>query len=416
MGGFMRGEGGAGFGAAGGGGGGGFGTLAGTAMICAAGNNTTGTVGDMSKPYTTYQAAYDDGARRFLVEGGYSSASAGGLTLSGNNQTLVFFSLGEVTNFNVGAIYTTGHSVTIQGNGAAFVKIDDINTSSATPGAGGGSLYISGVTLDSVTTAGAVGATNSAAGAAGNIYARNCDFVNTLSLIGGQGGNSNATASWGGTGGAGGAFFAYSSAFLSGSSVYTSGGNGGNGFDDDETDPASQGGAGGNAGEVRIIICTNYSGSLVIVADAGAGGAGGSGAGGTAVGGAGGAGGNASLVTLLHTEGSNAISADGGNGGAGGADGGWGAGADGGGGNGAGITIEYGDTGNIDASGGTGSTEGVGGTIALIYARTGTIANDGLTQGAIDASFSKIGAVSPSNAAAVYRYVTEAGTTYDTQN
>lgn len=394
-------------------GGGGFGTLAVTAMICTAGNNTTGTVGDMSKPYTTFQAAYDDGARRFIIEGGYTS---GGALATTGDVTLFFEGWGHAAAANVGAITTNGDPLTVIGNGRSSVYITSINTTSATPGTNAGPINGVALRVGSINASGVNGATGGGYGGGGaNVTLRDSRIGSYIYTTGGDGGTTSAGEA-GGIGGAGGSV-ACTACEFDYQEFNLSGGNGSAGADDDnDTNAAMDGGPGSVAGSLDLDDCYFPAFGVTHSLIGGAGGAGGA-SGSNGPGGDGGNAGNGGNVTMTKCTNVCNLNAYGGAGGAGGADNGAGGGTQGAGGACGTITGKHSTCGTIAASGGSGSSVGTGAAVSVEFCTIAGLTNDGSPQGAIEANYTKfVAATSPGNAAAVYRYVVEGGTTYDTQN
>jgi hypothetical protein len=213
-----------------------------------AGDDLTGEVGSPAAPYETIQAAYDDGARVFHVNG-----SVGALSLADATQHVVLLGVGRDRSL-VGAItLAAGSSRTVQisGNGAALVSVASITTTSPSDTTGAylliSSLYLSGTLVRSgMTGSHSTSSTPSNPGAPG-----------------GTGGYSGPTKMTG--------------VEFNGHITFT-GGNGGTGGPGDVVEDfgsdGGEGGAGGFGGELHMVRCSS-AGTLNIVMSGGYGGAGG---------------------------------------------------------------------------------------------------------------------------------------------
>lgn len=209
------------------------------AWIATTGNNTTGTVGDPSRPYLTAQAAVDDGATTLVLIGnGGTITDVGGainlkvLSLGGTLGDLD--STGAITIESIGGTLTVA---TVNADGP--VSLTGVTTASI--GAGDGqSITLVDCVLDSNITC-----------RGGPITAIRCNLAN--STLNTQGIDGTTPADSEGTPGGGGGSITLS--FCDGEATLNAyGGNGGNGFDDGMT--SYNGGAGGNGGQITLINST----------------------------------------------------------------------------------------------------------------------------------------------------------------
>lgn len=384
-------------------GGSGFGTLATTALITAAGNDTTGTVGDMSKPYTTIQAAYDDGARRFIVEAGKSCGSLSSPT----NSVISIVALGG--GVTLAAVTTSGANLSIYGNGRDLIEIQGQISANGSGNNAGGALYLHGVTVYTVTANGGNGGAGQAGGNGGTVILRDADLRAGVTANGGNGGNSNGLPADGGQGGAGGLIAIYSSRLPQSEdiTISASGGIGGNGYISDGSANGTNGGGGGNGGDVQIHDADDYhdadetiragtslnGAAINVYGNNGGDGGDGDGTYSSGTGGAAGAGGVVGVRGAFLRE----INANGGNGGTHGADNGGGQGGDGNGGSGGNVFVHRAGVQNLSAAGGAAigvASHGVGGAIKLrasvVGASISTPDGGGSASGTVEAHFSTL--------------------------
>lgn len=342
------------------------------AVLRTDGNDTTGTVGDPSKPYLTAQAAYDDGARTLLVceksAGNYGAIAAAG------NLALHVVALDGVAR--LGAITAPGYTIQIYGPGAERCSIASVSNST-TNGANAAALHLYNLTVSgSVTSNGSKPATANVGGVGGAIILTNCYVNDSASANGGGGGDGvgAGTSNPGEQGGAAGSVTLLDRSYVQ-NTISANGGNGGNGAEGDSEVPGGDAGAGGNAG---IIIVDHSSTSQGGTAEA--------------IGGATGAGGT--------------------NGGAG--DGGQAAAGSGG-----SIEIRFApQVGALDVTGGASAVSpGAGGSITVlhseVYGVSSTGTGDGNPSGSMTVRYSTVSTVNNCAAKAGF-YVTESSTPYDT--
>ena len=342
------------------------------AVLRTDGNDTTGTVGDPSKPYLTAQAAYDDGARTLLVceksAGNYGAIAAAG------NLALHVVALDGVAR--LGAITAPGYTIQIYGPGAERCSIASVSNST-TNGANAAALHLYNLTVSgSVTSNGSKPATANVGGVGGAIILTNCYVNDSASANGGGGGDGvgAGTSNPGEQGGAAGSVTLLDRSYVQ-NTISANGGNGGNGAEGDSEVPGGDAGAGGDAG---IIIVDHSSTSQGGTAEA--------------IGGATGAGGT--------------------NGGAG--DGGQAAAGSGG-----SIEIRFApQVGALDVTGGASAVSpGAGGSITVlhsdVYGVSSTGTGDGNPSGSMTVRYSTVSTVNNCAAKAGF-YVTESSTPYDT--
>lgn len=293
MGGFMRGEGGAGFGAVGGGGGSAvdYGLTALIAPAGDGGNDTTGTVGDFTKPYATPQAAYDDGARTFEL---LPAASYGGITATGAIAIAIrshgyaggAISFGAISSSDGGAITVLGLS-----------SRDSLEVASITTAGGA-------VTLKNFRVAGSVSSfggngVNAAGVYGGNVVLRNMFVGVDVAAYGGSGASGDVAEEIGYPGGYGGTI-ALEDCDVGGL-VSSYGGAGGTGAASD-SGPITNGAAGGEGGGGAAITITRSRVGSNVSAAGGEGGTGGAGDSGNSLSnGNGGNGGAGAAVTVTDS-------------------------------------------------------------------------------------------------------------------
>ncbi len=150
------------------------------------GNDTTGTVGDPSKPYATMQAAYDDGARvMHLGAGTFAGVTvAGALALSvlghGRDQTTVTL----VSSSN-------GGMITLHDLGVQSVMISSITSNASYEGYPGGNISVNNVCATNISAGGAAGGLDGdvglAGGAGGSLLVIGSCSLGIVQLNGGTG-------------------------------------------------------------------------------------------------------------------------------------------------------------------------------------------------------------------------------------
>ena len=341
------------------------------AWLSNSGNDTTGTVGDPTKPYATAQAAYDDGATVFFVHPKSGGGNYGNITATGN-VSLTIVPLGASARF--GTVTADGYAVQLFGDGMREkVWFANIFNSTSTGGSSGSvSLYGVTVTGNIVTTPQQPSG-NSQGGNGGPVDLYDSYVGGYVDVSGGMGGNGAETGAPGGAGGTGGSVSLMRGSYVQGT-INASGGQGGAGYSGDETIGGGSGGNGGNAGTV--------------------------------------------LIDTGSTSDSTYITATGGTGGSGGSDGGMGVGSQGDGGLGGGISAKYSPLlAHLYANGGAGFNAGAGGTAFINHCTiTGSIfttAGDGSSSGTSSVNFTNV-AGSVNSASRSGYFVVEAGVTYDT--
>ena len=205
------------------------------AVLSTAGSDTTGTVGNGGLPFLTAAAAYNAGARHFVVMP-RNSGNYGGLQVTGGISISLFGFGQNLCNFGA-IIADDGGSITVRGNGRHLVRCSVDNNGTMIDGAGGvdgvnggaghvgvdaGQINCYGVTLDFATSYGGAGGSGAkasadpdsnggpggAGGAAAIMTFRDCEILNAITIQGGVGGAGGAASGSadnnGGDGGAGG--------------------------------------------------------------------------------------------------------------------------------------------------------------------------------------------------------------------
>lgn len=282
----------------GGGGGGGSATWTDQAWIEPTdGNDGTGAVEDITKPYATIQAAYDAGARIFHVGKG----NAGNLVLATGGTNILLIGLGSETSSvgTISAVPTVSATYYIRGNGICGITIGSIFIApGATPdgvaGWNSGALYVKGFTCSghiqmysanggkggdgadtSDFTPPGNGASGQVGGAGPSIYAEDvigtgvCGSYAGNGGGGGNGGNSTDNSSNGGdggpggTGGSGGGVDAKRCSFSTLVANYGNGGAAGNGGSGYSAGASGINGDGGGFGSLYTRWCdiTNPAGA-----------------------------------------------------------------------------------------------------------------------------------------------------------
>lgn len=411
------------------------------------GNNGTGALGDFTKPYQTFQAAFDDGARSFIVTGS-SGASCGTLTIPDNSTyVLRFLSLLDNTeNTTITEILDLhGGTLTVYGNGAGC-RIGAITGDAGSVSNAGATVRVYDCSIGNVYAGGCGNVANTHASNAGSILLVSCRLIgNYYYALGGAGGNGDASANGytsaeaGRNGGVGGTIIMIDCVASSGAvNINVGGGNGGVGSaaDDGNSLSGGNGGTAGTGGTILLAGCNAvFTGTEYFNAHA-AGGDGGNGGIGTGYrpGGAGGAAGSANgseTIRIFNCEAMYVAAANGGTGGSSGSDYGGGTGTGGNGGN-AGFVIAtssrfaYGVT-AAGGGGGLGTSNGSSGSIGGISLKhvvsVNTTLQDGGNNGGagLVAHHSDVGTVTPAASgydsgagSGSYRFVIEANASITT--
>ncbi len=191
------------------------------------GNDTTGTVGDLSLPYATMQAAFDDGGRFFLLAA--KASTYAGITTAGAI-VITILPLCGLTGYSyasIGTIETTGASNSVHVTNLGSPSSLQIANVLATPTAGsGGEVKLNSLTSTAVYASGTVGANNGTGYSAGSIEFNNCIISGNVYCSGGGGGTLTGTSA-GTEGGLGGTVRVYNSFIANDSTViYANGGAG----------------------------------------------------------------------------------------------------------------------------------------------------------------------------------------------
>jgi hypothetical protein len=193
-------------------------SLSATAWVDKLGNDSTGEIGNIQKPYLTMQSAFNAGAKMFHIGAGTFNgiASEANIDISfigaGSNKT-------EITNISATNTVSTSYSINVQDIGVQSALISNISSSgenSSDPtinGGNGGLITINNIKAFYVINKGG----NGADGNIDNVNGSNGGNATTISIIGscyiGQ------LDSYGGTGGNG---------YDVGGGEYGNNGNGGN--------------------------------------------------------------------------------------------------------------------------------------------------------------------------------------------
>ena len=269
------------------------------------GNDTTGTVGDFTKPYVTPQAAYDDGARCFVL---LPAASYGGINTTGTMQIQIF------SHGYAGGPIAMGSLITSDGAALSVVCTSGRNSLTVNAVQAAGSGGSDGVTLSGFKVAttvyayGAAGSTDQAGFNGGPISLTNMHVVGEVCSYGGNAGAAGGSNA-GPLGGSAGNITAIDSIF-DGGNFLADGGYGGLGGAHDGV--SSNGGAGGQGGAGGNILVKNCRGFGVLSANGGYGNTGGAGDDALALSnGDGGPAGNAGNIQVLDSSGGD-TSANGG--------------------------------------------------------------------------------------------------------
>ena len=266
------------------------------AALSPSGNDTTGTLGDASKPYATIQAAYDDGARDFLLRPG--AAADGDLADGGGAIIITIASEGSASTHGVIRDITSSSNIVIEAIAARreAVELRDI--------IGDNDITLTGCTVRRIEGSGADGVADGAGPvSAGTVTLRNVWVNDYIHATGGNG--AAMTDADGQAGGVGGSVFLDDRSSVN-NAVTTAGGSGG------LAAPTTSSGAGGAGGEVHVDGNSAVYGNINTIGGA---------AGGNDFGGPIGVGGNCGPVTLTGQSTATQITAIGGSGSSNGSDG-----------------------------------------------------------------------------------------------
>lgn len=215
-------------------------------VYAASGNDTSGAVGDPTKPFATIQSAYNAGAKNFSILG-----MVGDLLL-GSSESLAFFGVNAATSKigTISCIQGVGYA-NLRGNGRDMVSIDQITFTGdagitgptlgidGTQGVSSPDFALYGVSITAITLAGGSGGAGSTGttdpgsgegsagggggngGGVGNVSLYDCSLHGVISLTGGDGGgggtggDAGSTYNSAGQGGAGGSGGSSGSVYLS---------------------------------------------------------------------------------------------------------------------------------------------------------------------------------------------------------
>jgi len=231
-------------------------SLSATAWVDKLGNDSTGEVGNIHKPYLTMQSAFNAGAKIFHIGAGTFS----GITTTGNID-ISFIGAGSnkttITNIVATNTISTSYSINVQDLGVQSALISNISSSGAnavdstTSGGNGGLITINNIKAQNVNNIGGNGANGTLSNMNGSngghstaIYILGICYVGQLDSYGGNGGTGEYDGSNYGNNGNGGhagaiigdTLYIYSTSLncsggdagINGSTTSATGGNAGN--------------------------------------------------------------------------------------------------------------------------------------------------------------------------------------------
>lgn len=232
-------------------------SLSSVAWVDKLGNDSTGEVGNIHKPYLTIQSAFDDGAKVFYIGAG----TFDGITATGNiNISIIGAGSNKTTINSISSTNSlvTSYSINVQDLGNQSVNIDTIQSygyASGDPynnGGNGGNITLTNVKTGIINNYGGnggngisvsiVNGTNG--GNAGSITIQGICFASVINNYGGQGGEPYDNSGIGGNGGNGGGISGDILYMYNTQNIYSNGGNAGN--TDSFTGNSSVGGSPGN--------------------------------------------------------------------------------------------------------------------------------------------------------------------------
>lgn len=228
----------------------------GVALIDAVnGNDTTGTVGDLSLPYATMQEAFDDGCRYFLLAA--KATPYAGITTTGA-VVITILPLGGITGYSyvsISNITTTGAANAVHITNVGSPSSLTVANVLSTPSLGvGGEVKLSNLTSIAVYASGSTGANDGTGYSAGSIEFNNCILSGNVYCSGGNGGSLTGFNN-GTEGGLGGTVRVYNSFIANDSTVIYANGGGGSAASG-PGGGARTGGVGGAAGTIYLVGVT----------------------------------------------------------------------------------------------------------------------------------------------------------------
>lgn len=160
-------------------------SLSATAWVDKLGNDSTGEIGNIQKPYLTMQSAFNAGAKMFHIGAGTFS----GITTTGNID-ISFIGAGSnkttITNIAATNTISTSYSINVQDLGVQSALISNISSTgtnavdSTTSGGNGGLITINNIKAQNVSNIGG----NGANGTLSNMDGSNGGHSTTISVLG----------------------------------------------------------------------------------------------------------------------------------------------------------------------------------------------------------------------------------------
>lgn len=187
-------------------------SLSATAWVDKLGNDSTGEIGNIQKPYLTMQSAFNAGAKMFHIGLGTFT----GITTAGNiDISFIGSGLNKTTINTISASnsISNSYSINIQDLGVQSVLIDTVQsigepaTDPSISAGNGGNAKLNNTRVNTINNWGGNGAAGtyvnngSNGGNSGGIEIKNICYISTINSYGGNGGSGFDSNGYGGNGG-----------------------------------------------------------------------------------------------------------------------------------------------------------------------------------------------------------------------